>query len=85
MQLLLRLRTCDTIIKFDNLLLVKLIKFMLFIPCIFLSLIRHPTNTLSIMKFMTVRMEELEFHWQDFHEILYLKFFSKVCRRIQAK
>jgi len=37
------------------------------------------------MKFMTVRMEELEFHWQDFHEILYLKFFSKVCRRIQAK
>jgi len=75
MQHLLRLRTCDAIIKFDNLLLVKLIKFMLFIPCIFLSLISHPTNTLNIIKFMTVRMEQLEFHWKDFHEILYLKIF----------
>jgi len=85
MQLLLRLRTCDTIIKFDTLLLVELIKFMLFIPSIFLSLILYPTNTLNIIKFMTVRMEQLEFNWKDFHEILHLKIFPKICRGIQVK
>jgi hypothetical protein len=75
MQPLLRLRTYENIIKFDTLLLVKIIKFMLFIPCLFLTLIHQPTNTLNKIKFMTVRMEQRGFQWNYIHEILYLKIF----------
>jgi len=75
MQPLLRLRTCENVIKFDTLLLVKIIKFRLFIPCLFLPLIHQPTNTLNKIKFMIVRMEQLGFQWNSIHEILYLIFF----------
>jgi hypothetical protein len=33
---------------------------------------------------LSVRMEQLGFHWTDFHEILYLGFFRKSVNKIQA-
>jgi hypothetical protein len=32
----------------------------------------------------SVRMEQLGFHWKDFHKIWYLRIFSKICRENQT-
>jgi len=37
----------------------------------------------TISFFMSVRKQQLGFHWTDFHEILY-KYFSKLCREISS-
>jgi hypothetical protein len=33
---------------------------------------------------MSVRMEQLDFHWMDFREIRYLRIFRKSCKKIQV-
>jgi hypothetical protein len=46
--------------------------------------------TISLMMFVrlfvcpTVQMEQLDFHWSDFHEIFYPSIFSKICHNIHV-
>jgi hypothetical protein len=51
---------------------------------IFYSSSQFPKAIISFMSVCSsVRMEELSFHWTDFDEILYLNFFSKLCREYE--
>jgi len=38
---------------------------------------------MSVRLSVCVRMQQLGFHWADFHEIFIFEYFSKICREIK--
>ena len=46
--------------------------------------VRKATISFVMSVRLSVRMEQLGYHWTDFHEILYLRIFRKPVEKIQV-